>query len=91
MSRRSYSNGFFEFKGVSTQSAYADNFYDNHAEYGAAGQDIRYNLNGHATYTLPFGRGRAYGSNMNRVLNEVVGGWKSAFLQWLPTRDFPLV
>ena len=72
------STGFFGAQGINGQSAYAENFYNNHAEYGPTAQDIRNNLNGHLTYALPVGRGRIYGANMNRVLDELVGGWQVA-------------
>ena len=72
------STGFFGAQGINGQSAYAENFYNNHEEYGPTAQDIRNNLNGHLTYELPVGRGRQFGNNMNRALDEVVGGWKIA-------------
>ena len=72
------STGFFGAQGINGQSAYAENFYNNHEEYGPTAQDIRNNLNGHLTYELPVGRGRVFGNNMNRALDEVVGGWKVA-------------
>ncbi len=72
------STGFFGSQGVNGQSPYAQNFYNNAAEYGPAAQDIRNNFNGHLTYALPVGRGRQFGSNMNRVLDEVIGGWQVA-------------
>ncbi|RXH57139.1 Oar protein [Granulicella sibirica] len=72
------STGFFGAQGINGQSAYAQNFYDNHSEYGPTAQDIRHNLNGHMNYTLPVGRGQMYFGNMNRVLDEVVGGWHVA-------------
>lgn len=72
------STGFFGAQGINGQSAYAENFYNNHEEYGPAAQDVRNNLNGHLTYALPVGRGRTYGNNMNRALDEVVGGWQVA-------------
>ncbi len=72
------STGFFGAQGINGQSAYAQNFYNYRAEYGPAAQDVRNNFNGHITYALPVGRGRQFGSNMNRVLDEVIGGWQVA-------------
>ncbi len=68
--------GFFGVSNVTTNSAYAQNAYDNSAEYGPAGWDIRHAINGNVVYDLPFGRGRQFGANMNRAVDEVVGGWK---------------
>ncbi len=70
------STGFFGAQGINGQSAYAQNYYDYRAEYGPAAQDVRNNLNGHLTYALPVGRGRQFGSNMNRLLDEAIGGWQ---------------
>ena len=42
--------------------------------------DTTHVLNGDFTYLLPVGRGRTFGSHMNTVLNEVIGGWQVAGL-----------
>jgi hypothetical protein len=70
--------GFFGAPSINGANNYAENGYDNHAEYGPTGQDVRNSVNGNLVYELPFGRGRKFGSNMNSVLDEVVGGWKVA-------------
>ena len=72
------STGFFGAQGVNGQSAYAQNYYDNHSEYGPAAQDVRHALNGHLNYGLPVGRGQMFGGHMNRALDEAVGGWHVA-------------
>jgi hypothetical protein len=41
------------------------------------------------TYDLPFGRGRAFGSNMPRVLDLLIGGWRTAGI-WTVHDGFPL-
>jgi hypothetical protein len=67
--------------GLNTGGYNADpgfqNYYDSRADYGVAGSDVKHNLNGTATYALPFGRGRKYMTNANRILDEVLGGWKA--------------
>ncbi len=70
------STGFYGVPSVTAASAYAENVYDLHSEYGPAGQDVRHAANGDLVYDLPLGRGRTFGSNMPMVLNEVIGGWK---------------
>jgi len=70
--------GFFGVSGVTTNSAYAQNAYDNAAEYGPSGMDIRHAINGTLSYELPFGHGKMFGGNWNSVLNQVAGGWKLA-------------
>lgn len=49
--------------------------YNSRADYGPVGQDVRHNLSAIAVYALPFGRGRQYGSHVNKLLDEAVGGW----------------
>jgi hypothetical protein len=68
--------GFYGPPSINGPSAYAENVYNMHAEYGPAGQDVRNGLNWNMVYDLPLGRGRMFGANMPLVLDEVVGGWK---------------
>jgi Carboxypeptidase regulatory-like domain len=44
--------------------------------YGNSDSDQRNVFVASAVYTLPFGRGKMFGSSMNRALDEVVGGWQ---------------
>ncbi len=68
--------GFFGVNDVNGASAYWQDAYNGHADYGNAGFDIRHNLSATGVYELPFGRGRRFGGNMNRWLDEGAGGWK---------------
>lgn len=68
--------GFFGVAGVNYPSVYWQNYYDPKADYGPSGFDVRHSLNGTAVWQLPFGRGRRFGSNWNRVVDEALGGWK---------------
>lgn len=70
--------GFFGVPSIAGAGAYAENSYNNHAEYGPVGQDVRHNLNGSAVYSLPFGQGQVLGSHVNNAVNEAIGGWKMA-------------
>lgn len=70
--------GFFGTADVHGGSAYWQNAYDGAADYGPSGFDTRHNLNATAVYQLPFGRGRRYGSNMNKFADEIAGGWRLA-------------
>jgi len=49
--------------------------YNYMAGYANAQYDIRATFVTGFTYQLPVGRGRALGSTMNPVLNQIVGGW----------------
>ncbi len=68
--------GFYGVGGVSESSSFLQDFRNPRGDYGPAGQDARNAFNGYATYALPFGRGMRFGSNINRGLNEAIGGWK---------------
>jgi hypothetical protein len=51
------------------------NAYDQTAEYGLQFFDAKHIFSLSGTYDLPFGRGQKYGTNMNRGLDAVAGGW----------------
>lgn len=45
--------------------------------------DLRHQFKFDATYDLPFGRGRAFGSNSHWLVNGILGGWTlSPTLRW---------
>ncbi len=46
------------------------------AQRGNIDPDYRHRFTLSYTYELPFGRGKAYGSSMNPVVNGVAGGWQ---------------
>jgi hypothetical protein len=68
--------GFFGTADVSGASAYWQNGYNGHADYGPSGFDTRHNLSATGVYELPFGRGKRYGGGTNWLVNEAAGGWK---------------
>jgi hypothetical protein len=45
------------------------------AEYAVSSQDQPHHFVGSAVYELPFGRGKEFGANWNRVTNAALGGW----------------
>lgn len=61
---------------VNGYSGAFQNYYNSHADYGPAGYDIHHNISATAVYALPVGRGQEFLANTNRVMDEVVGGWK---------------
>jgi hypothetical protein len=70
--------GYYGSSGqVSTSYTYWPNAYNGRSQWGPCFFDATNAFNGYATYDLPFGRGRAIGTNMNRVLNAVAGGWQA--------------
>jgi outer membrane receptor protein involved in Fe transport len=70
--------GFFGVSGINGPSPYAQNAYNNHAEYGPSGGDVRNAVNGTLVYELPFGRGKVFGTQVNHFVDEAIGGWKVA-------------
>jgi hypothetical protein len=53
----------------------ADNAYNRQAERALSSFDVPQRLTISATYDLPFGRGRKFGTNINRMFDLVAGGW----------------
>jgi hypothetical protein len=61
---------------VNGYSGAFQNYYDSAADYGPAGYDVTHNVSGTGVYALPVGRGKEYLSGANRLLDEIIGGWK---------------
>jgi hypothetical protein len=61
---------------VNGYSGAFQNYYDSHADYGLAGTDVTNNFSGLFVYALPVGHGKQFGSGANRVVDEIIGGWK---------------
>lgn len=55
---------------------YWQDSYDGKKDYAPAYFDSPNNFSFSGYYDLPFGRGRMFGGNLNRVVDEAVGGWK---------------
>jgi hypothetical protein len=54
--------------------------------------DTTHALNANAVYMLPFGRGKRFGSGMNRAANSVFGGWTiSGLTHWSTGYPFTLI
>lgn len=75
---KALSNADGGYDGISgnLQSPLPQNSYDLHAEYGPSPMDARHSVSGTLTYELPFGRGKQFGSNINRPTDLLLGGWK---------------
>ena len=55
---------------------------------GVSGYDTLHQANAYLVYQLPFGRGKQFGSQMNRALDAVVGGWEVT-TTWRQTSGLP--
>ena len=54
--------------------------------------DSTHIINANWVYELPFGRGKRFGSGMNRVVNSVIGGWTvSGLWRWSSGYPFTLI
>jgi hypothetical protein len=78
MDVRSYDPAFTTVATGSTQSASGTPFdYHNpRLNYAPADLDNTHVVNGYFVYDLPFGHGRTFGSNWNRLVDGVIGGWR---------------
>jgi hypothetical protein len=50
--------------------------YDRKSGRGRSGFDIRHNLIFNLLYDLPFGSGKAFGSNVGGITDKFIGGWQ---------------
>ena len=68
----SHSSGNVSWLGGSTS---LQNIWDLRGERSLSSHDVANRFVMTGSYELPFGRNRAIGANMNRVLNWIAGGW----------------
>lgn len=82
--------GYYGQGGQSGQSNwYYQNIYNAAAEWGPCDYDAAHNFVANAIYDLPVGRNRAFGKNMNKVADAIIGGWQTSGILSLHT-GFPL-
>jgi Carboxypeptidase regulatory-like domain/TonB dependent receptor len=70
--------GFYGTNGgqASSPDVYWPNAYNGSSQWGSCFFDASEEFNGYTTYDIPVGRGRKFGSNINKVANAVAGGWQ---------------
>jgi len=71
--------GFYGQLGSGGQAAvqgHWQNSYDAAADWGPCYYDVQHAFNGFVTYDLPFGKNRAFGRSLNKVVDAVVGDWQ---------------
>jgi len=87
--QRPFVNGFNFLAGYNYNRARNDEFFDNVDAFlnnltlqEAPNNRHKFNVGG--IYELPFGKGRKFASNLNRVANGVLGGWSlSGIFQYI--------
>jgi hypothetical protein len=95
--KRQFSNGFFLLANYSFSKVLADTtFAESQSEIQnyqslqnskldkfVAAINVRHSFGMTTSYPLPFGRGKMFGSGMNRLANAIVGGWvANGFTHW---------
>ena len=68
---------------------YYQNLYNPRADYAPCYFDSKHILSSYAVYDIPFGRGKKFGNDMNRVVDAIAGGWTIAPIISIHT-GFPL-
>jgi carboxypeptidase family protein/TonB-dependent receptor-like protein len=72
-----------------SQSAYWQNLYNQRSEFGPTYFDEKFNFVPSFVYELPFGRGRKMGTNWNKGIDAIAGGWQVGGIYTAHT-GFPL-
>jgi len=70
-------------------SAYFQNTYDQKDEWAPCYYDASHVVSTYAIYELPVGRGRMFGTDMNKFADAAVGGWSVSGIMTSST-GFPL-
>jgi hypothetical protein len=84
------STGYYgAWNNADSASAYWQNVYDQRAEWSPCYYDATHVLSAYAVYELPFGRGKPYAQNANKVVDSVIGGWAISPIVFFRT-GFPL-
>ena len=65
----------------------AQNFYDLRSEKGPSGFDQRLNNTTSVVWELPYGRGRKWGSDVNGLVDAVLGGWQVSGINTLTSGE----
>jgi Carboxypeptidase regulatory-like domain len=70
------STGYYgAWNNALSASAYWQNVYDQRSEWAPCYYDATHVLSAYAVYDLPFGRGKMLGKDVNKAVDQVIGGW----------------
>jgi hypothetical protein len=92
-----FSHSLDDASGLQTAGGFGSAFIVNPIRqsswYGSSDFDIRHQINASAVWQMPFGKGRAFLNNGNRLVEAAVGGWQlSTIYRWntgLPVSAMP--
>ena len=73
---RAYDTGFTDGLGSVIGATYFPLPNWQSLDWGLSQINLNHNFTASIIYTLPFGKGQKWGSNLNGVANAVVGGWE---------------
>jgi len=65
-----------EAAGTYASNSFAINTWNLNQMRAVSSYDTTQQINFSGVYELPFGRGRHFGNNMNKVVDAIVGGWQ---------------
>ena len=81
--------GYYGSGGVAANGAYPLNSYNIEGDYGPAFFDATHNVSLAGSYELPFGKDRKFGSDWNKAVDAVAGGWALSFA-YIAHTGYPL-
>jgi len=64
------------FLNVNGTPGFQNSYHIQDKEWSVMATDVPHRIVANANYSLPFGRGQAFGGNVSGWLNQVIGGWK---------------
>ncbi len=67
--------GYYGCGGVSAEGAYWQDANNRRGNYGPACFDVRHNFTTAGSYSVPFGKGKKFGSSTNKAVDLLLGGW----------------
>ncbi len=71
------STGYYgAWENALSASAYWQNVYDARSEWAPCYYDATHVISGYAIYDLPFGHGKTFAQNANKVVDAIIGGWQ---------------
>jgi len=82
-----FSHSLDDASGLQTSATFGSAFILNpirqRDNYDHSDFDIRHQINFNSVFQLPFGRGKRFGSGVNRGMDAVIGGWQlSSIWRW---------